>query len=427
MKYRTAIFSIVGLICLVGVMGCELEPNEAQYVLTNSPPETILAPTPAEGSMNNPYRIKLQWHGNDTDGRVVEYLYRIKGELFDDDNTETWYKTNLFFVNVKLRNGWYTLWVKAVDDKGAIDPTPDSVRFHIEGPTFDKGILLVDDDYLEDDDRDAEKDALYDKIMTNAGFPKYVQWDYATKFGLLETPVFTSQGVDLNGEVYDGLSAYSTVIWYFGGLLNVDEARSKNLMKNARLLSDYLDMGGNLWIAGVQPIFGIIGSQPTGDLFPASQFVRKYLHIRSARRASMEVDMLISAQYPEYPDILTAYINPRNPQIVNFLGYNEKTKDTLYCANQILPEVDAEVLYLFHDNVRTVSVTGIDHLVNSDQFAHAPCAIRYRGNYNVIVFGFPFVRTTRRAARGENNLMEHQAMVQIFRHVLQNEFGETPQ
>ena len=95
MKYKSLIL-IVSICC--GIIGCEIDPKEATFVLTNSPPETILAPTPAEGSMNNPFKIRLQWHGNDVDGRVVEYLYRIKGPLFDSDDTETWYKTKYFWI-----------------------------------------------------------------------------------------------------------------------------------------------------------------------------------------------------------------------------------------------------------------------------------------------------------------------------------------
>ena len=427
MSSKITFFSIIVLTVFIGVIGCKMEPQDADFDFNNQPPETILAPTPVDSSMNNPFRIRLQWHGNDIDGRVVAYQYRLKGPLFDDDNTETWYKIESFFEDFKLRDGWYTLYIKAVDDKGAVDETPDSLHFHVKGPTFDKGILLVDNDYLEDDDCDSEKDAMYDNLMIEAGFPEYTHWDYKSKFGILEAPVFTGKGVDLNGETYDGLSAFSSILWYTGGIPHADSASSKSInLKNEKTLIDYLDMGGNLWIAGMQPMFNIIGEQPDGSLFPESNFLRKYLKIRNALLAEMEIDKLISAQYPEYPDLLTTYTNPRNPNIKGYMITSFADGDTiLFCANQVVPEPCADVLYIFSDNVRVENIQNTDHFINSEEFANAPCAIRYRGNYNVIVFGFPLVLSYKNWKR--INVLDEETIIAIFRHVLADEFGEKPQ
>jgi len=388
------------------VVSCNIKPTDPGKAKGNLAPETFISPTPPEGSENNPFRIRIQWHGNDPDGRIVEYQYRMQGPLHDN----TWQSTKYFFQDFKLRNGWYTIEVRAVDDDGVIDETPVSRRFHVLGPTFDKGILLVDDDNMEDDDRDDRKDVLYDSLMIRAGYTEYTVWDYETKFGITESPVFAGTGVDQNEEEYIGMSAYSTVIWYTG------KGGENNISKNERLFIDFLDMGGNLWISGMQPMLSITGTHPTGLEFAANSLARKYLHIRKAKVANMKVDYLLGVEQG-YPTISTTFTLPGS-------GRETYIEDA---TDQIIPYPDADPLYKFSAVSYVYDAFSPPDTVNAEEFLNSPCAIRYRGNvYTSVVFGFPLVRATKRGRRNENNMMNEDAMVRIVRNVLFDEFGEQP-
>jgi len=397
---------ICSLMVVTIVSSCNIKPTDPGKAKGNLPPETFIAPTPPEGSENNPFRIRIQWHGNDPDGRIAEYQYRMEGPLHDN----TWQSTELFYKDFKLRNGWYKIEVRAIDDDGAIDQTPVSRRFHVLGPTFDKGILVVDDDNMEDDERDDRKDALYDSLLIKAGYPEYTVWDYETKFGITESPVFAGKGIDVNGEEYDGMSAYSTVIWYTG------KGGENNISKNERLFIDFLDMGGNLWISGMQPMLSILGEHPNGAELPSNSLAFKYFHIRKAKVANLKIDMLIGVE-DGYPDISATFALRGSGR----LTFVENATD------QIVPYPDADALYNFNSIAYIYDDFSPPDTINAEEFLNTPCAIRYQGDvYKVIVFGFPLVRATKRGKRYNNNMMDEEAMVQIVRRVLYDEFGEQP-
>jgi hypothetical protein len=386
---------------------CNIQPNDPGTSKGNLQPETFIAPTPQEGSTNNPFRIRLQWRGNDSDGRVREYQYRIEGPLYDN----TWQTTANYFQNFKLRQGWYTIQVRAVDDDGAVDPTPATRRFHVLGPTFDKGILLIDDDKTEVDDRDDRKDALMDSLMMGAGYTKYTVWDYETMFGITETIAFTDKGIDLQGQEYFGLSAYTTVIWTTG------TGGENNISKNERLLTDFLDMGGKLWLNGTLVMQSILGDTARGAELASGSFARKYLKIRSAKAALIKTDLLLS-QMPGYPDLITKYTIPTS-------GLNIYLENAV---DQLFPDAEADILYSFSNNVYVDEKAGQVQNVNSEEFAGTPVAIKYSGKiYKTVVFGFPLVYATKRAKRSENNIIEEDMLKQVVRNILRDEFQEVPQ
>jgi len=405
---KNYLFTVIAfaLIALI-IASCNIAPTDTGKAKDNQPPETFIAPVPPEGSMNNPFRLRLEWRGNDSDGRIKEYQYRLDGPLFDN----TWQTTTQFYKIFKLRNGWYTLQVRAVDDEGAIDATPAQRRFHVLGPTFDKGILVVDDDITTDDEKDARKDALIDSILIRAGYTNYTVWDFQEMFGYTEPIAFTGKGVDLNGNEYDGMASYSTVIWYTGGTDN------NNISKNERLFVDFLDMGGNLWLAGNLVMTSVLGDTADGTELSDNSFARKYLKIQRAKAAIMNTDYFISMQ-PGYPDLDSRYIVPTSGLQIYLYG----------ATDQLIPTPEADVLYTFSNNVWVDDGFGQIRKVNDEEFAGTPVAIRYSGKiYKSIVFGFPLVRATKRGRRYQNNIMNEDQMVEIARQILMNEFGEMPQ
>jgi len=404
--------------------GCHIKPADPGEAADNLPPTTILPNVPPDSSMGNDFKKRLQWHGNDSDGIIVGYEYKMDGPLHKEKQyrlyKNEWVRTKYHYQDFKFQNGWYRLWVRSIDNKGVKDPNPDSLTFHVTGPTFDRGILLVDDDQttnLQDNESDRNKDNFYTDLLTEAGFPNFTFWDYEEMFGLTGKPVFVDSAVDSTGNVYYGMSAYSTVIWL------VAHDGKDHIFKLEKTFVDYLEMGGNLWISGVQPVFSIRGEHPNGMRFSESSFIRKYLHIQSADTVHNEVDLLLSVA-ENYPDLPTSVEVSKTKTV--FAGhYRWASGGTNYFRsgfNQLIPEPDADPIFVFTGNVYEYDDAGVIHYINAEEFAHTPCAVRYRGgSYNAITFGFPLIRVDRR-----KNVIDHDAMVQITHQILANEFLERP-
>lgn len=412
------------LIPIILYISCEIKPADPGVRVSNMEPETILPNIPPDSSLANNYKMRLEWHGNDADGIIAGYEYKLEGP-FHKEKAYRLYKGEWIFSEdhfgyFKFQNGWYRLWVRSIDDQGAIDSTPDSVSFHVSGPTFDRGILVVDDDNTtarEDNESDRNKDRYYTDLLTDAGFPNFTFWDYEEMFGLTGKPVFIDSAVDSTGNKYFGISAYSTVLWLVG------HDDKDHLSKLETIFIDYLEMGGNLWISGVQPMFSIMGVNPNGERFPENSFARKYLRIQSADTVQNEVDMLLGVANG-YPDLSTQA--DISGSLTLFTGKYEFTIDgtdsVRYGFNQLIPEPDADPLYIFSSNAYESLQNGVIRYVNSEEFAATPCAIRYiNTNYKAITFGFPLIRYARR-----RHIIDYDTMVEITRHVLADEFLERP-
>lgn len=407
MKFKVFLRIVLCFVTLTLVFsnGCNIDPKDPGSSKDNLIPDTFIGPTPANGSVNNPFRIRMQWRGNDRDGRIKEFQYRIDGPLFDN----TWITTPYNYADFKLPLGNYTIEVRAVDDNGAFDNSPDSRSFHVLGPTQDQGILVLDDDITVADYKDDGKDAIMDSILIRSGFTTYTHWDYGEKFGSTEQIVFTGSGTDLNGQEYPGLSSFSTVIWHTG---NGDE---NNVSKNGRLISDYLDTGGNLLLAGSLVMKSVLGDTARGGELATSHIGREYFKVRRAKAAIINTDIFLSA-FPGYPDIESKYVVPTSGLTVYLEG----------CTDQLIPTADADIIYTFSNSIyeddRFTPIT-----VNDEEFIGTPLGIRFSSpTYNVIILGFPLVRATKRGRRFQNNIMNEDNIVEMMRHILMDEFGEIP-
>lgn len=117
----------------------------------NQPPETSLTVVPEDSALGF-YRYHVYWHGTDTDGRVIRYLFAITDTLsrneFDNWNPETaedrdrgvyTNKTDSVFVFNSAR-GRQALNIVAIDDFGRRDRSPARAFFK----TVDNGLPLVE-------------------------------------------------------------------------------------------------------------------------------------------------------------------------------------------------------------------------------------------------------------------------------------------
>lgn len=388
---------LVVLLCAAIMVSCNRQPTDKGQSFGDSAPETAFAPTPLNNSTNNAYKLRLEWHGNDSDGIIKGYEYRVQGA----QNNNTWKFTEEFFADLRLRDGWYDVEVRAVDNAGNADPSPAKLRFHVLGPTFDRGILLMDDE-LTTGITETLTDAAYDSIMKEAGYADYTSWDYQQRFATAR-PKFVSNVVEASGQREISLSSFTTIIWF--------TTPTGNLGLNKSSLQDYLDMGGNLLLAGSGTLESLTGETPTGTDLPTSGLAFRNFHVLRAKTIDMYADRILSAQ-PNLPHLNTSYKIPRTV-ITQYLKAP---------MNQLVPLFDAQPLFVFNTNYFRDSARNID--INNEEFAGLTCAQLYRGPvYNAAIFGFPLVSVVR-AGAANVNLVDRKAMTQVMRYLLADVFKE---
>ncbi len=137
-------------------MACDDENALVGTQVPNSTPDTEITSTPPNADRTGPF-VSFFWRGTDHDGDIVGFEWRISDNGVDGvvDIADTlgldWHFTTqvdtTFFVSADidsfqadvddpdLDGGQYrywqthTLFVRAVDDRGAVDPTPANVSF----------------------------------------------------------------------------------------------------------------------------------------------------------------------------------------------------------------------------------------------------------------------------------------------------------
>lgn len=387
-----------GAVALAAIcVSCNRQPTDKGQSFGDQAPETAFAPAPLDGSMNNPFKLRLEWHGNEADGLIKGYEYRIEGPA----QNNAWQFTEDFFVSFRLRDGWYTVEVRAVDNNGNADPTPAKRRFHVLGPTFDQGLLLVDDEF-NTGVTETLTDAAYDSMLQEAGYSQYTTWDYRELFAAAR-PKFVSNQTDSLGRREISLSSFTTIVWY--------TTPTGNLGLNKSSLQDYLDMGGNLVLAGNGVLQSLTGETPTGTDLPTSSLAFRYGRVLRAKAAELSVDQILSA-HSHLPNLNTSYKIPRTV-LTQYLRAS---------MNQLVPLFDAEPLFRFNTNYYRDTSRNLD--VNSEEFAGLACAVLYRGeSYNTALFGFPLVSVVR--VGGVNvNLVDRKGMTEVMRYLLADVFKE---
>ncbi len=129
---RTVASSILFIgLCLV--LGCAEESNLS---LPNTPPETYMA---IADSVRNPttYIQTIAWWGEDGDGEVVGFEYRVftdptePGCPFSTDWVFTAESSRNFNLPVTRGVSTHRIEVRAMDDDGAVDPSPSSLTLPV--------------------------------------------------------------------------------------------------------------------------------------------------------------------------------------------------------------------------------------------------------------------------------------------------------
>jgi hypothetical protein len=108
------IFAVIGLVIF---KSCSELP---EGVAVNQHPETYLSLFPDSVISPQKTKINISWWGDDPDGLIKEFRFS-----FDSVNwTSTTKNDSTFQLVISGNDSTFRFWVAAVDDKGAVDPTP---------------------------------------------------------------------------------------------------------------------------------------------------------------------------------------------------------------------------------------------------------------------------------------------------------------
>jgi hypothetical protein len=139
-----AALTIIGL----GFVACD---RETQPPLENKPPNTTIANVPVDSSLQRAV-ITVYWDGEDEDGFVQNYQYRVVSKLEPTgliDTTE-WTDTIATQVTIPVRSddssNFQIFQVRAIDDKGAVDPTPAEKELFTYTTSFPATTILYPTD-----------------------------------------------------------------------------------------------------------------------------------------------------------------------------------------------------------------------------------------------------------------------------------------
>ena len=246
-------------------------------------------------------------------------------------------------------------------DLGGVESDIERFDYDIVAPTFSAGVLVVDDGNGQLAGRppatgDANAKAYYNQMLTALGV-SYAVWDIPT------------QG---NPTPKKGIGNYSTLLWAS------DEANFSALPRQLQFLTEYLNLGGNLWMVGWRGVNLIAGTTPVPDFDPSqpappenADFVWNYLKIASTRQTPGNLFDFNSAVGASVHPNMTVDA-PKNP-IPNRPGLSPIDVYTVRTG-----VAAAQAIYTFG------SASG-----NPD-FAGAVCGVKYLGtDFKTVVFGFP--------------------------------------
>ncbi len=178
-KFSVAALALLLLVVLYGCRAFNPEP-----VIVNNPPDTFVTGAPAE-TTGTVFNRHMYWYGNDVDGAVVQFIFAITDSTVNDPSnpdvdeedarfdpaddiltlTPTDWRTvgytektdSVFVFTIdRLSNTSkdITFHIVAIDDRGAIDPTPARLHFFnnsLGNPVIRFHVTTFNDDGTEVD------------------------------------------------------------------------------------------------------------------------------------------------------------------------------------------------------------------------------------------------------------------------------------
>jgi hypothetical protein len=291
--------------------------------------------------------ISLSFEGEDPDGEVSAFAWKVDDRSWSDWTTETSVVLTASDFAQPVE-GPHTLSVKCQDNTMVEDPTPAAIPIQLVKPTFQDGILVVDETNdgtgLEESPTDDQVDSFYDSLLVGRS---HDDWDY----------------INSGMPAADVLGRYSTVVWH-------TEDGDNAVVGHLDDVAAYLDVGGKLLLSGRKILYSI-HPQYAYSWEPGT-FPSDYLHIGDSNGETRPVWLgaLGVGSYEGY-DLQVDF------------GKLRSIRPGLFDVAIMEP------LAPFCESILT-----FQHLQEDTVFHAQPCAVEYGGTtYKTAFFGFPLFYT----------------------------------
>ncbi len=303
--------------------------------------------------------IAFQYEGEDPDGEVSDYSWRVDDRSWSEWTTETAVVLDASDFPEPLE-GWHTLSVKCRDNTMVEDPSPASIPLYLAIPTFAEGVLVVDETNdgtgLEESPTDEQVDSFYDSVLVATA---HANWDYA----------------DSGMPGASALGRYAVLIWH------TDDGDNE-ITDHLDEIGAYLNVGGKLILSGRRILYAINPQYETE--WQPGTFPGDYLHISSSNVDTRPVwtGALGTGSYEGY-EVLPDSAKLRSMRRGRLFDVAIMEPMPPFCESILL----------------------FQHLQEDTVFHGQPCAVEYDGTtYDAVFFGFPLYYTAEAHTRP---LVEH--------------------
>lgn len=298
--------------------------------------------------------IQIIFGSSDKDGEVVEYGYRV-----DNQGEWTWLEDTMVVLTpdefAMPLTGNHTIEVISKDNTGIVDPAPASVTIELFEPTFDKGILIIDE--TEEGTRtpgftsDEEVDSFYNELFNPDSSVDYFENGLPPK---------------------NILGRYKLLVWHS------DYNHDKHYVGEEKdYIIEYLQAGGKLVLSGWRIIksFDLEASFP--QIYDSESFLAEYLHVSGANECpSVDGAFEWARGKNGYPDSI--HVNLDIDAINAFPYFGGLTNINIITSGA------------FTRNIFTFQCK--EGFSDRAIFQDRACAIRYTGSsFDIILFGFPLL------------------------------------
>lgn len=301
--------------------------------------------------------IQLAFTGSDKDGEIEEYGWSIDGSDFEWTKDTTVTITPDYFESPI--SGEHTIVVTSKDDTGLEDQSPDTAIISLVEPSFGKKLIVLDDTDESNwqsgvDFSDAQVDSFYTFITSSLSESQITFWD------------FSENGMP-SREI---LGNHKLMLWHADDRTTTDNIP---ISDNKELLSDYANVGGDLFISGWAIIKSLANRQSFPREFPEDDFVNTYLHINEASETQFLADFTEAIGVGGYQDISVD---------TSKLANDFRSSDGgIYRVNLIDQRgAFTDALYSY----------GASDDTNYPEYRGQTCAVIYYGtSFRSVVLGFP--------------------------------------
>lgn len=237
--------------------------------------------------------ISVNWKSSDPDDKSLYqipleysyYLIKTPGDTVWAWSNPNWGSTQQLQI-YGLETGSYTLSVWVRDDGYTLSAESATITFNVIRPTFQYHILVVDE-------------TVNSGIFEVSGDSINAFWQnlLASLEGQLESENYVMDGVDVrfmdNSDVvpvqnspipYALIGQYKLVILYSDDHIQLSSLTYRT--NRNKVLGDYLDVGGRLWVEGKNLLYGTFGGFAGDNAFTSSDFLGKYMQLATSRAYS---------------------------------------------------------------------------------------------------------------------------------------------